>query len=263
MSVEPLATAPARPATTDELLALLAVAQRELATERVARQRAVFAREETLAVVSHDLRNPLNAIAIAVHELLDGTLDAATRDHNARAIVRAVARSERLIRALLDAGRIDAGRLVIEPRPIALATIFEQVAREHTELAQDAGTPLALSIGPGVDRVLADHDRLLQVLGNLIGNAIRHARSTGTISLSAALDGERVGLTVDDHGPGIAPEALPDIFDRYSHDRQHRRGGAGLGLAIAQGIVAGHGGVLTAGRAPGAGARFHFTLARA
>jgi signal transduction histidine kinase len=218
-------------------------------------------REELLAIVSHDLRNPLNAISIAVDELASGDLEPGTRAQYLAAIRRSILRANRLISDLLDAGRIEAGRLVIEARPIAVKALLEHTARELEVLARDAGCSLVVEVAGGVDRALADRDRVGQALGNLVSNACRHARRSGAITLYARPDDDgRIRVGVADRGPGVPAEVLPRVFDRYYQADRQGRAGAGLGLAIVKGIAEAHGGKAWAANRDGGGADFCISL---
>ncbi len=237
----------------------------DLTTERRAQaelEQSARAREEILAIVSHDLRNPLNAVSVAVEELADPQLDTDTRTRYVAAIRRAVGRADRLIRDLLDASRIEAGKLSIERRPMAVRALLDHAAREHEILARDANMKITVSVDAAVDaiKIRADRDRILQAVGNLVGNALRYARGKGDVELSASLEGGFVRVCVADGGAGIPEDALPHIFDRYWQAHRQRRAGAGLGLAIVQGIAAAHGGKTDASNREGGGACFTLTL---
>jgi signal transduction histidine kinase len=230
------------------------------AAARRAAERAARAREDVLAIVSHDMRGPLNAIGIALDGLRAPTLDDATRAKYVGTIARSLERAERLIRDLLLAQQIEFTGLQVEPRPLAVRALFDQVARDHEPVVTQAGSKLVIEIAPDVDRAMADRERVAQALANLITNAIRHARGTPTVELGAHRDDAgAVVLTVRDHGPGIAADALPHVFDRYWQGRG-RRGGAGLGLAIVRGIARAHGGDAAVANATDGGARFSITL---
>lgn len=217
---------------------------------------AARARDEILAVVSHDLRGPLHAISLATEALKDEVTGSATRYIGA--IERASARAERLISDLLEASAIENGALQLTRAPIDAAAILRQAAAEHELLAKESGGKIVAHLPEEPVVVQADRDRVLQVLGNLIGNSLKHAKGA-PIELSVERkDGEAV-VAVQDHGPGIAPTELPHIFDRYWSGRT-KKGGAGLGLAIAKGIVAAHGGNIAVQSEQGQGARFFFTL---
>ncbi len=214
----------------------------EVAARQVA-ERASRARAEMLAVVSHDLRGPLSSINVAADGLRDTELDGADRIRYVDAIQRSVQRGDRLIRDLLDATLIDAGRLTVDVRPVAVAELLRQAARDHELTAGQQGVTLDVVVADGVGEVRADRDRVLQALGNLVGNALRHGRGTARIELAGARTDVGVALSVRDHGPGIPAAARAHIFDRYWQGRE-RRGGAGLGLAIVRGIAEAHGGTV-------------------
>jgi PAS domain S-box-containing protein len=220
--------------------------------------RAVLVREDVLAVVSHDLRNPIHAVGVAIDELADPELGLPERARYIGAVRRTLKRADRLIEDLLDASRIDGGILAVQPQAISVRAMLEQAAQEHEMLAREAGMPIAVEAID--DIVCADRDRVLQTLGNLIGNAFRHARGRGPIELRAARDGDWVWISVADRGPGILSDVLPRIFDRFYKADRTRRSGAGLGLAIARGIVRAHGGSIEAGNREGGGAELRFSL---
>ncbi|MEZ4398783.1 MAG: ATP-binding protein [Kofleriaceae bacterium] len=229
-------------------------------TARRAAERAARAREDLLAIVSHDLRGPLSAIGVALDGLRDPGLEPAARERYASAVQRSLDRAERLIRDLLMAHRIEVGQLELERRTVTVRSLLDHVCREHELVATQAGTALTVDIADDVGAIYADPERLGQAFANLIGNALRHARGTPTIALSARRrDDGGVILGVRDHGPGVSAEALPHVFDRYWQGRE-RRGGAGLGLAIVRGIARAHGGDAGVAEAEGGGAVFTIEL---
>jgi signal transduction histidine kinase len=221
--------------------------------------RAAETREHMLAIVSHDLRGPLNSVSVAVEGLGDPALPPETRERYVGAVRRAVARADRLIGDLLDASRIEAGKLTVERRPVRVQWLLDQTTREHEMLAQQAGSKFEVQLGEGIDRIEADPDRLLQALANLVNNSLRHAKGS-TIRLAASGDGNgKVRISVADDGPGIPADALPHVFDRFRQVGRQRRG-TGLGLAIVKGIVDAHQGSITATSTVGAGTRFEIEL---
>jgi len=218
---------------------------------------AARARDEVLAVVSHDLRGPLHAISLAIEALRDeaaGT--AATRYLGA--IERATVRAERLIADLLEASAIETGALQLTRTAVDAGSILKQAAADYELLVKETGSKIAANVPEGPIVVSADRDRVLQVLGNLIGNSLKHAKGA-PIELSVERQDAEALIVVRDQGPGIAETELPHVFDRYWSGRT-RKGGAGLGLAIAKGIVSAHGGRIRVDSHPGDGARFVFTL---
>lgn len=217
---------------------------------------AARARDEVLAVVSHDLRGPLHAISLATEALRDEMTGSAQRYLGA--IERASHRAERLISDLLEASAIENGALQLARAPIDAGAILKQAAAEHELLVKETGGKIVTHIPDDPILVQADRDRVLQVLGNLIGNSLKHAKGAPIELLLERSENSAV-VAVRDHGPGIPAQELPHIFDRYWSGRQ-KKGGAGLGLAIAKGIVSAHGGNIAVDSEHGAGAKFMFTL---
>jgi signal transduction histidine kinase len=172
-----------------------------------------------------------------------------------------VRRSDRLIRDLLDVSKIEAGKLSVEPTAHSVEGLLEQAVRDHEVLAEERELTLRVQPMPdGMPKVIADRTRIIQVLGNLIGNAIRFTEAGGTIDLEAEHHDSVVHIRVSDTGSGIPVETLPHIFNRYWQARQQRRAGAGLGLAIAKGIVEAHSGTIWVTSEQGVGTTFTFTL---
>jgi signal transduction histidine kinase len=198
----------------------------------------------------------LHAISLATEALRDEVSESARRYLGA--IERASARAERLINDLLEASAIESGALTLERSPIDAGAVLRQAAADHEPLAKQSGGHISAHVPDEQVVVSADRDRLLQVLGNLIGNSLEYARGA-PIDLSLERRTDDVVIVVADHGPGIAPTELPHIFDRYWTGRP-RKGSARLGLAIAKGIVSAHGGSLAVDSTQGDGARFFFTL---
>jgi signal transduction histidine kinase len=217
---------------------------------------AARARDEVLAVVSHDLRGPLHAISLACEALRDEAEGTSMRYLGA--IDRAITRAERLITDLLEASAIENGALTLTRTPVDAASIVRQAAADYELLAKESGVRISSRLPEEQVVVSADRDRVLQVLGNLIGNSLKHAKGAPIELVLSRKDREAL-IAVRDHGPGIAPTELPHVFDRYWTGRT-KKGGAGLGLAIAKGIVAAHGGHIEVDSQFGEGASFTFTL---
>ncbi len=248
-----------------ERVALAAVAARLYADAR----RAVRARDEVLAVVAHDLRTPLGAVATLARALHDGVRDAtvsrAEQLDGLATIREAAGLGDRLIRDLLDAALIDAGRLRVDRRPVAPATVVAGALALFAGAVAARGITLVDAVAPGLPDVEADGARLVQAVANLVENAIRHTPAGGRVTVAArpASDGgaAAVAFVVADTGSGIAAEDLPHLFDARWHARRRARGtGSGLGLRIARGLARAHGGDLRAASAPGAGATFTLTV---
>ncbi len=251
----------------DQKLAL-AEHTRLLAAEHRARQVAEAsnrAKDEFLAVVSHELRTPLNAI-LGWAQLMssDPTADVPRwRDAIAR-IERNALQQARLIEDLLEVSRIIAGKLSIERVPVDFAAAVRAALGDHRLEAERRGLTLQLLGLTQVPPVAGDASRLQQIVGNLLGNAIKFSHDNGTIEVTLGCDGEQVALEIRDHGVGLTPELAEHLFERFwQADRSNtrKRGGLGLGLAIAHHLVQLHGGTITAhSDGPGTGARFAVTL---
>jgi signal transduction histidine kinase len=222
-------------------------------------QRAIRARDEVLAVVSHDLKNPLESVLLSASLLLRAPEPAQVRRY-AEAVHRSAARMDRLIRELLDLSRMDAGRFTVELRPERLEGIVEEALALLAPVAQERGVTLSASGAPLGDAVSCDRERILQVLSNLVGNALSFSPRGGRVAVVLSLTAREARVEVRDDGPGIPPEDLPNVFDRFWKSRSR---GTGLGLAIVKGIVDAHGGSVQVESRVGAGSAFSFTLPRA
>jgi signal transduction histidine kinase len=212
-------------------------------------------------VVSHDLGNYLGAasVNVAVLQRILPEGSEAMRERVA-GIRDAVAQMQRLRQDLLDVASIEAGRLSVEPEPHDPATLLAEAAELFGPVAAEHGIELVLRPSEPLPAVRADRSRVLQVLGNLIGNAVKFTPRGGRITLAADAGAETVRLSVRDTGTGIPAEHLPHVFDRFWKVREGNRHGAGLGLAIARGIIEAHGGEIQVESTPGAGTTFTLTL---
>ncbi len=229
-----------------------------------AAQDATRARDDLVAIVSHDLRNPVHTIHMAASFLLD---IAPTNDRRVQArrqlevIQRSATRANRLIQDLLDVARIQAGGLAVDPVPVDVESLLTEAAESATPLASAAHLTVACEPPQQAIKVASDRERVLQVFANLIGNAIKFTPKGGSIRIIACHESnDEVRFTIADSGPGIPPEHLDHVFDRYWQARSTAKLGAGLGLSIAKGIVEAHGGRIWAESPPGSGAQFNFTL---
>lgn len=224
-------------------------------------QQAVRAREEVLAIVSHDLRNPLNAVTLSASLLkMSEEIPSADREQIDTIDVSAK-RMARLIEDLLDVTRLDGGkRLPIDPGTIEIPSLFAETYELFK--AQASANSINLQCRPGehLPAVHADRHRLLQVLSNLIGNSLKFTPAGGVVAFSAERHGDEVLFTVSDTGPGIPTQHLNDIFSPYWQAKRTERLGAGLGLPIAKGIVESHGGRIWVESEQGQGSKFFFTL---
>jgi PAS domain S-box-containing protein len=229
-----------------------------------ASRRASDARDEVLAVVAHDLRNPLGTILLQAG-LLRRQLD---RPENpaSRAIERigyAALRMNRLIKDLLDVTCLEAGQLKLERAPHPMQEVVAEAVEEERALATAASVEIRIDTPEHLPDVYADRDRVLQVFENLIGNALKFTPAGGYITVGAVPHGGFVLCSVQDTGRGISIEDQPHLFDRFwlSHWNRPERGtSAGLGLAIVKGIVEAHGGRVWVASTPGKGSTFYFAL---
>jgi signal transduction histidine kinase len=240
-------------------LALRAAAAIGNADEHRRAQRAVRSRENVLAIVSHDLRSPLNTIHMAAAMIAKDAADPRQRKHS-ETIARASFRMQHLISDLLDVASIEAGRLRVEPRPHDAREIVREALETHEPLAAERGLAVSTKADLEGVRVLCDRERVLQVLANLVGNALKFCGSRCSVEIGARVDGGFLELAVADTGPGIPAAELPHLFDAWWSAERHAMKGSGLGLFISRGIVEAHGGKLWVQSDPGGGATFFFTL---
>jgi len=223
-------------------------------------QQATRVRDEVLRIVAHDLRNPLNTIQLSAGLLREITPEDRERERKQLDIIqRSVERANRLIQDLLDVARSEAGTLAVETRPVETIPLMEEVIELHRGHAREKGLRLEASIPDRLPPIAVDRDRILQVFGNLIGNAIKYTEK-GSITVGAAQQDGTVRFWVSDTGPGMSDEVLRHIFDPFWQARRAERAGAGLGLTIAQRIVQAHGGKLEVESRVGVGTTFSFTL---
>lgn len=225
-------------------------------------QQAVRAREEVLSVVSHELRNPLAASLISLEALLDAPdeeLLSSVQRGRVEAAHRFTRQMVRLVDDLLDVTRVETGHLSVRRRPEEIASMVGEAADMVRPMAKQRGITIREELSASLPPVLADRGRVIQVLGNLLGNAVKFVPDLGTVVVGAKRSGSAVRFHVSDNGPGIRPEEIPDLFDRSRRIRTDP-GGTGLGLAIARGIVRAHGGEIGVDSEPGSGSTFWFSL---
>ena len=258
--------------TEEDLIVAGEIAQRGALVADNARlfqeaQRLVQLRDEMVGIVSHDLRNPINAIRLNAQVLRrvyeKAPADSASREKLEQLTVnieRAADSGNRLITDLLDSARIDAGTLMITPAPVDLGELVREAADGVRPLAASKGLELELSADPPGAVVRCDRERMLQVLSNLLGNAIKFTPEGGRVAVRAQLADGEATIAVQDTGRGISEHELPHIFDRFWQAKETHRLGAGLGLSIAKGIIEAHGGRIWAESEPGLGSTFSFTL---
>ena len=222
--------------------------------------RATRDRDEMLGVVAHDLRNPLNTIFMGTTLLLEGMSEDDPRRKPTEMVRRAAERMNRLIQDLLDIRRVDSGRMTVEPKSESIDTLMNEALEMLRPLATAASLTLEYDAPPHLPCVAADAARLLQVLSNLVGNAIKFTPPGGRVWIEVQPMDDEVRVAVSDTGPGIPADQVPHIFGRFWQGRSSDRRGIGLGLAIAKGIVEAHGGRIWVESQVGEGSRFIFTL---
>jgi PAS domain S-box-containing protein len=211
-------------------------------------------RDEALGIVSHDLKNPLNTIKLSA-----GSLALRTDVEEAPVIRRAVLRAERLISDLLLASKMDLEKIPLERRPASVRAIVDGVVALHRDNAAKKALELGAHLEGAPDEVAIDPHRVMQLLDNLVGNAIKFT-DAGSVEIRARITSTTLVLDVEDTGRGIAPELLGHVFDRFWQTVHANRAGAGLGLAIARGIAQAHGGDITFETTAGTGTKFTATL---
>jgi signal transduction histidine kinase len=216
---------------------------------------------EVLAIVSHDLRTPLSTIALGTTLLEDASQPPADRTHVIEIIKRAADRMERLIKDLQEVGRLDSGRtLRVDAHSVDLAALLCEACEALHVQAGAKGQQVSCDLPDSPIAVGADPDRICQVLGNLIGNAIKFTPRGGRITLAARREGREVHVSVTDQGPGIPASDLASVFEAYWQAPGTSRLGAGIGLKIAKGLVEAHGGRIWVQSEVGVGTTFAFTL---
>jgi signal transduction histidine kinase len=223
-------------------------------------QHAVRVREDTLAIVSHDLRNPLGAIDLSASLLLQTQGEDPRTRKQLEIIRRAAERMERLIRDLLDMASIQAGRLALERKPENAKQLVAEVADSFEPLATEKGLVLVRDDHLAAVTILCDRTRITQVIGNLLSNALKFCSAGDTITVGGRAVGDEARIEIADTGPGIAAADLPHIFEPYWSARRHAKKGTGLGLYICRGIVEAHGGRLWVETSEGHGTAFFVSL---
>lgn len=239
------------PVRSDDELGQLALAFNQMSSQ-LARSRDL--RQQMTADIAHELRTPLSVILGQIDALDDGLVPPSAA---AFEILRdETSRLGRLVEDLRILSRADAGELALERRPTSPARMLEQAAVAHRPLAGEKSVELSLELEPNLPEIEVDPDRMAQVLGNLLSNAIRHTPSGGSIQMIARRTPQAVEIRVRDTGPGVDAQDLPHLFERFYRadpSRQRETGGSGLGLAIARTMVELHGGQIWAESAVGQG----------
>ncbi|MCS7259853.1 MAG: ATP-binding protein [Anaerolineae bacterium] len=223
--------------------------------------RAHQMRRQMTADIAHELRTPLTVMVGYLEALRDGVLK--PTPERFEAMYQEARHLERLVEDLRTLSLADAGELSLNREKVSPRLVLEQAATIYRHQAEQRGISLEVALGDSLPDIYVDPDRIAQVLGNLISNAIRYTPSGGCITMSAACEADKVVLRVQDTGSGIAPEDLPYVFDRFYRGNrapQSSGGESGLGLAIARSIVEAHGGSIAVTSAPDHGSTFTVTL---
>jgi histidine kinase len=220
-------------------------------------------RRRLLGDVSHELRTPLTAIKGYMEALMDGVLPASPETFDQ--VRREADRLSRLVDDLQELSRVEAGAFPLDLHPVSLSMLVQTTAKRLSPAYESKNVHLTLNLPADLPQVLADEDRLIQVLTNLLGNALMYTPSSGEVTVLAERAGNVVQVLVRDTGLGIPAENLPHIFDRfYRVDKSRSRqagGGSGIGLTIARALVEAHGGKLSADSGgSGLGSTFTFTV---
>jgi signal transduction histidine kinase len=221
-------------------------------------------RRQLLAAVSHDLRTPLTSLRAVVEALDEGIVqDRQTTTRYLASARQQVRQLDLLIEDLFELSRLDAGALHLERSAVPMAALVDEAVESVRPQAEGAGIRIDARVEAGLPYVDVDAQRIGRVLLNLLGNALRYTPANGTITVAAVRRDDAVMVSVRDTGAGIADDDLPHVFERFfrgERSRSRRHGGAGLGLAIARGLVEAHGGRIWAESEPGAWTMLSFSL---
>lgn len=223
-------------------------------------RQAVRARDEVVSIVSHDLRNPVGTVYIAADLLLDIPLPREKQQEQLRVIKRQAKLMEHLIKDLLDVARLEEGTFPVTLGKVDIGPIVHEAAEQLLPATRKRGMTLQMKVDQPLPPIRADRTRILQVLWNLLGNAVKYTPDGGNVTVHVTANETEIEIAVADSGPGIAADDLPYVFDRFWQVKRQDREGAGLGLAIVKGIVEAHGGSVSVSSNPDAGSVFSFTL---
>ena len=248
------------PATGGDEVAQVAAAFNRMAEELAVRDEALRTsdrlRRQMLADVSHELKTPLTAMRTYVETLRaeDISLDRETRERYFATLERETLRLDRIVKDLLDLARLENSVVHLDLRVFATKRVFEHVVRRHQPEIERRRIQVQIDVPSTADQMVADPDRIEQVVENLFANGLRHTPDGGTLALAATLHEDTVALSVADSGEGIPPDHVPHVFERFykvDSSRANGSGGSGLGLSISRAIVERHGGTLAVASRPG------------
>jgi signal transduction histidine kinase len=227
------------------------------------------ARRDFVAWASHDLRTPLSSLMVMIQAIDDGVVaDPATVSRYLKQCRAEITRMGELIDALFQLSKLDTGQLTLQMEPSSMSDLISDTLEAFSARARTQGVSLSGTVCEDLDPVWMSPLEIGRVFQNLLDNALRHTPEGGQVRIQAECQGPDVVVSVADSGVGIPPADLPHVFERFFRGEQSRtregldRGGAGLGLAIAKGMVEAHGGAIWAESSPGEGTVFHFRIAR-
>jgi signal transduction histidine kinase len=236
---------------------------KDLLTERARADAALATRDDFLGIVSHDLRNMLNVVASSAALIAQEVSHAnpvETVGRDVQRIQRSVARMNRLIGDLVDVASIEAGRLAVTLEVRDVGQVVTEAVESFRAQAAASGISLVEEVASPALAAAFDHERILQVLVNLLGNALKFTPADGEVIVRVACIEDEIRFAVSDNGVGIPTDSLETVFERFRQVNANDRRGVGLGLYIAKCIVQGHGGRIWAESKPGEGSTFCFTL---
>jgi signal transduction histidine kinase len=219
---------------------------------------ATRARDEILGVVAHDLRNPLSTIRMAAQLMADDVAPAHRKPMDM--MLRTTERMNQLIQDLLEVTRMESGKLALDLSTESPGAVLREASAMMAPLAAARSITFEAQIADALPRIPLDSSRVLQVISNLVGNAVKFTPAGGRITLGAQLLADELRISVADTGPGIPADQIPRVFGRFWQAGKTDRRGIGLGLSIARGIVEAHGGRIWVESVEGEGATFLFTL---
>ena len=225
---------------------------------------AAIVREEVLAVVAHDLKNPLASIQLNTQmqlKLLKSGVNETTLEKSFQMIARSARNMESLIQDLLTAARFSVDEVILEKEPVMISELLKDLTEELKPIANVKRITLVENLKIGESKIICDSKRIWQVASNILGNAIKFSPQDSFITLSAEPGNHELEIAVSDQGPGIPEDQLPYVFDRFKQaHREDARNGSGLGLYISKKIIEAHGGRIWAETSNKQGSTFHFTL---
>jgi signal transduction histidine kinase len=231
----------------------------EASAAREVAERATAAKDAVLAVVAHDLRNPLQTITLSAELLSTSSEPGAQTSARAYRIQRAAERARRLVDNILESATVEGAPLPIVPEVVSLSSLIDESMAPLKSMADERQIHLEVGGDPATGSLVCDRDRIVQVLGNLVGNSLKYTPAGGAIRVEIRREREALRFDVSDSGKGMSAEELAHAFDRLWHGRDSRHG-TGLGLWITKALVEGHGGRITATSELGRGTRMSFVL---